>query len=300
MYPTARKPNKNTAREEKQEACGCGRRRRWRRRTGRRRSRRDDRAGGDRVVGVGDEHCERRAAERVGDGGPVGHVGRGVPGVRAIAPAHAGRKKRRKKCSATTRRRAGAASGRRRRSRRRAESPRVAGTARPRRRRRGPRRPGAATRRRAPPRGGGAREGPRGVACARKSGVTRGGPGRGAARRGAALRARGRGGVGRSGAPRAGIRSPARAAERGAPPEAAIQATDAVARVAFGDGEAQDVRAPHDDEPDAARGGEPREPRVERLGDALREHPPEADRARLSVATTVDLRRGGALSPPRG
>ena len=48
-----------------------------------------------------------------------------------------------------------------------------------------------------------------------------------------------------------------------------------------------------------ARGGKPREPRVERLGDALREHPPEADRARLSVATTVDLRRGGALSPPR-
>ena len=165
-------PNKNTAREEKQEACGGGRRR-WRRRTGRRGPRRDDRAGGDRVVGVGDERRERRAAERVGDGGPVGHVGRGVPGVRAIAPAHAGRKKRRKKCSATTRRRAEAASGRRRRSRRRAGSPRVAGTARPRRRRRGPRRPGAATRRRAPPRGGGAREGPRGVACARKSGATR-------------------------------------------------------------------------------------------------------------------------------
>ena len=81
-------PNKNTAREEKQEACGGGGRR-WRRRTGRRRPRRDDRAGGDRVVGVGDERRERRAAERVGDGGPVGHVGRGVPGVRAIAPAHA-------------------------------------------------------------------------------------------------------------------------------------------------------------------------------------------------------------------
>ena len=75
--------------------------------------------------------------------------------------------------------------------------------------------------------------------------------------------------------------------------------TDAAARVALGDGEAQDVRAPHDDEPDAARGGKPREPRVERLGDALREHPPEADRAHLSVATTVDLRRGGALSSSR-
>ena len=173
MYPTPRKPNKNTGREEKQETCGGGGRRRWRRRAGRRRPRRDDRAGGDRVVGVGDERRERRAAERVGDGGPVGHVGRGVPGVRAIAPAHAGRKKRRKKCSATTRRRAEAASGRRRRSRRRAGSPRVAGTARPRRRRQGPRRPGAATRRRARPCGGGAREGPRGVACARESGATR-------------------------------------------------------------------------------------------------------------------------------
>merc|ERR1712139_49477 len=88
MYPTPHKPNKNTTREEKQEACGGGGRRR-RRRTGRRGQRRDDRAGGDRVVGIGDEHCERRAAERVGNGGPVGHVGRGVPGVRAIAPAHA-------------------------------------------------------------------------------------------------------------------------------------------------------------------------------------------------------------------